>query len=155
MTQHRGRPARALAPAGPAAAVERRRTDPMAKVKAPAYPVLVCTPRRLPVEKLQRAADIARRVNPLNHPPVERLVRVMADFRPSPARIAVMTTKYWGVGGVRLTVGFLDNPPAALRRRILSHLNAWSKTANVKFTEARTDPQVRIARDGGANGGYW
>src|SRR5207302_7120379 len=35
------------------------------------------------------------------------------------------------------------------------HMNAWSKTANVKFTQSKTEPQVRIARDAGANGGYW
>src|SRR5204863_4036888 len=27
--------------------------------------------------------------------------------------------------------------------------------ANVKFVESRTDPQVRVARIGGNNGGYW
>ena len=74
---------------------------------------------------------------------------VMPAFRPTPQRIAVVTTKYWGAGGVRLTVGFLDNPPANLRRRILAHMNAWSETANVKFVEATTDPQVRIARTRG------
>jgi len=70
-------------------------------------------------------------------------------------RIAVLTTKYWGVAGVRLTVGFLDTPPADLRKRILRHMNAWSTTANVTFTESRVEPQVRIARAGGRDGGYW
>jgi hypothetical protein len=34
-------------------------------------------------------------------------------------------------------------------------MNAWAKTANVQFVETKTDPQVRIAREGGADGGYW
>ena len=47
---------------------------------------------------------------------------------------------------VRLTVGFLDNPPADLRARIVSHMNAWGAFCNVQFTETATNPQVRIAR---------
>ena len=64
-----------------------------------------------------------------------------------PNSLAVMTQKYWGPAGVRLTVGFLDNASAELRRRIISHMNAWGAWANVQFTETNTDPQVRIARD--------
>jgi hypothetical protein len=66
-----------------------------------------------------------------------------------------LTTKYWGLQGISLTAGFLDNPPADLRKRILLHMNAWAKTANVKFVETKTNPQVRIARVGGQKGGYW
>jgi hypothetical protein len=117
--------------------------------------IIVCTPKRLPRNKLIAAAEKAVEVNPVNRAPVERLASVMKGFMPTPERIAVLTTKYWGPAGVRLTVGFMDNPPANLRRRILSHMNAWSRTANVKFTETSTDPQVRIARVGGADGGYW
>lgn len=116
---------------------------------------ITCTPKALPRSKWVAAARTASQINPVNHPPVERLVRAMPGFTPSPDRIAVLTTKYWGSNGVRLTVGFLDNPPANLRKRILSHLNAWGKTANVEFVPASTDPQVRIARMGGKDGGYW
>ena len=79
----------------------------------------------------------------------------MPGFTPNPEHIAVLTTKYWHTKGVRLTVGFLDNPPPVLRKRILSHMNAWAKTANVSFVETSTDPQVRIARMDGNAGGYW
>jgi hypothetical protein len=79
----------------------------------------------------------------------------MPGFAANPLRIAVLTKKYWGAGGVKLTAGFLDNPPADLRAHILLHMNAWSKFANVLFTESRTDPDVRIARAGGQTGGYW
>jgi Astacin (Peptidase family M12A) len=116
---------------------------------------LVCLPKILPRHQWVAAARAATEINPLNHPPIERLVRVMPGFEPSPERISVLTTKYWHTDGVKLTVGFLDNPSADLRARVLQHMNAWSKTANVQFVETNTDPQVRIAREGGENGGYW
>ena len=117
--------------------------------------LMVCTPKSLPSEKLVQAAQTAVEINPLNHAPLERLTRMLPDFKLTKERIAVVTTKYWGMQGVSLTVGFLDNPPADLRKRILQHMNAWSQTANVKFVETKTDPQVRIARMGGEAGGYW
>jgi len=116
---------------------------------------LVCTPKRLPAEKLIAAAKTATTVNPLNHAQVERLSGLMPGFVSTPQHIAVMTTKYWGLQGVSLTVGFMDNPATDLRKRLLLHMNAWAKTANVKFVETATDPQVRIAREGVDNGGYW
>jgi len=116
---------------------------------------IVCLPRILPRHKWEEAARVASLVNPANHPPVERLTRVVPGFAPTKAAIAVLTTKYWRGGGVKLTVSFLDNAEAALRKRILLHMNAWNKTANVMFVESNTDPQVRIARAGGADGGYW
>ena len=111
--------------------------------------MLVCTPRRLPKDQLIAAAETAVAINPVNHPPLQRLMRVMPEFQVTRERIAVVTTKYWGSKGVSLTVGFLDNPPTALRKRILLHMNAWNKTGNVKFVETKKDPQVRIARAGG------
>jgi hypothetical protein len=117
--------------------------------------VLVCLPKILPRDRWVSAARVATDINPVNHPPIERLMRVIPQFAPSPEHIAVLTTKYWHSGGVKLTVGFLDNPPADLRARILLHMNAWSKTGNVRFTQTSGEPQVRIARAGGTNGGYW
>ncbi len=76
--------------------------------------VLVCTPKRLPLDLVVPAAATAVQVNPLNHAPVHRLTRVMPDFQITKERIAVLVTKYWGVGGVKLTVGFMDNPPKDL-----------------------------------------
>jgi hypothetical protein len=117
--------------------------------------IIVCSPKSLPASEAIAAARTAVTINPHNHPPLERLAAIMPGFRPTPARIAVLTKKYWGPQGVKLTVGFLDNPPADLRKRILQHMNAWNKTANVKFVESKTSPQVRIARMGGVDGGYW
>jgi len=125
------------------------------KQAATAKPKLTCTPKRLPTEMIVQAANVAIEINPVNRPPIERLARVMRGFRPNPQRLSVLTTKYWGAGGVELSVGFLDNPPANLRRRILSHMNAWGQTANVRFRETRRTAEVRIARMGGEDGGYW
>jgi hypothetical protein len=90
---------------------------------------LVCSPRSLPKDHWVDAARRATEVNPANYPRLERIVRLVPDFEPTPERIAVVTAKYWGLQGVRLTVGFLDNPPADLRKRILLHMNAWANGA--------------------------
>src|SRR5882762_7785979 len=116
---------------------------------------IVCTPKSLPRQQWVAAARTASEINPINHPPVERLVRVMAGFAATPEHIAVLTTKYWHTKGVRLTVRFVDDAPADLEKRIVSHMNAWAKSANVTFALSATDPQVRIARMAGENGGYW
>src|SRR5205823_135432 len=99
------------------------------------------------------AASTAARINPANAPSEQALRLVAPDVVIQPEHLAVLTAKYWGSGGVRLTVGFLDNPPADLRARILSHMNAWAAFCNVQFTEVATSPQVRIARTAGD--GYW
>jgi hypothetical protein len=118
---------------------------------------LVCLPKRLTQAQLIEAARHAIEINPMNRPPVERMAALGKKFAPTPQRIAVLTTAYWGTGGVKLTVGFLDNPESALKTRILSHMNAWNKNANVTFTltNDRDNADVRIARAGGKDGGYW
>jgi hypothetical protein len=115
--------------------------------------LIVCSPRMLPRNQWISAASNASVINPVNHPPIERLGLVMPGFQPTRERIAVLTTKYWHTAGVKLTVGFLDNPPSDLRARILLHMNAWNKTANVQFVETNINPQVRISRTAGD--GYW
>lgn len=111
--------------------------------------LVVCTPKFLPREKWLEAAENAARVNPKNLPDGTRPSDVVAA---KGDRLALDLQRYWGSGVVRLTVGFLDNPSTALRSRILLHMNAWSRTANVTFIESATDPEVRISR---AGGGYW
>jgi hypothetical protein len=114
---------------------------------------IVCLPKRLPQNLWVAAAEKASAINPLNHPPINRLMLIEKGFAPTKQSIAVLTTKYWGNKGVKLTVGFLDNPPSDLRKRIVEHMNAWDKTANVQFVQTSTDPQVRIART--PSDGYW
>ena len=111
-----------------------------------------CEIKLLPPELRVSAAQTATSINP--HNAAERRIsrEVLAEGIMQPESIAVLTSKYWGTGGVRLTVGFMDNPPADLRARLLGHMNAWSATANVQFVESATSPQVRISR---GTGGYW
>jgi hypothetical protein len=118
---------------------------------------IVCTPKSLPREKWVDAARKAVAINPANQPPSAIVARGLGGPGSPLERIAVMIAKRWHTAGVRLTVGFLDNPPADLRARIITHMNAWAKTANVQFTETKTDPQVRIARASSPPevAGYW
>ncbi len=108
-----------------------------------------CRLLQLPVEEIIPAARTATLENPAN---AARLMPAAPEDEeepappPSPMRLALMTQKYWGAGGVKLTVSFLDNPTASLRKKILEHANAWGQWANVMFTETATSGQVRIAR---------
>ena len=117
-------------------------------------PVITCSPRSLPKDQWEEAARTAIEINPVNAPRTEGL-RGFAGADDS-MKISALTAKYWHTSnGVKLKVAFLDNAPVDLRRRIVEHLNAWGKTGNVKFVQSKIDPQVRIAREGGDNGGYW
>ena len=121
-----------------------------------AHPI-VCAPKALPRKHWVKAAHRAVEVFPGSHPRLERLVGIAPQFQLTPERIAVVTSKYWSKKGIRLTVGFLDAPPRDLRARILLHMNAWAKSANVTFVTSETDPRVRIARVDSppAVAGYW
>jgi hypothetical protein len=120
--------------------------------------VIPCTPRALPPHLQHAAAAQAVRVNPANAPPRGALAAVTtlleAETPPVllPEHLAVLVGRFWGAGGVHLTVGFLEEPPADLRDRILAHANAWGACCNARFVWTRTDPQVRITRE---PGGYW
>jgi hypothetical protein len=117
------------------------------------YDAPSCSIKFLPKERQVEAANNAIAINPANAPAHALPFFAFGDAPPKPVHLAVLTAKYWGSGGVRLTVGFLDNPAADLRARILSHMNAWGEFCNVQFTETATDPEVRIARTPGD--GYW
>ncbi len=107
-----------------------------------------CVPKELPPSRSVEVVRKAAEIDPDNVPS-----GLPDDITPAEGdRLALDVRRYWGKQGVRLTVGFLDAPPAELRSRILSHMNAWSVHANVAFVESSTDPQVRIDRGGG---GYW
>jgi len=112
--------------------------------------VLVCQPKYLPSSQRVAAAKRAAAINPVNQPAA---ALVAPKFSLRPEFIAVLTTKYWGAGGVNLTVSFLDGPPKALRDRILGHMNAWARKANITFRHTARQGQVRIAREPGD--GHW
>jgi hypothetical protein len=110
-----------------------------------------CVPKALPAEQILEAAALAAEVFPANSPmtsPYAGAAAAAMDL--DPMRIAVMTTKWWGPRQRVLEVRFLDNPAASLRKRILSHLNAWD--CGVTFRETRADGQIRISR---GRGGYY
>lgn len=113
-----------------------------------------CTPKALPRRLWVAAAETASKVSPANAPmpgSVEAAARAM-DLHPE--RIAVMVSKYWGPQQRVLPVRFLDGPPATLRTRILSHMNAWAGYGGgVRFAETKAEAGVvRIARE---PDGYW
>lgn len=112
-----------------------------------------CSVKQVPERLLFKAADVATRINPVNAPVFGLSSAVGAGaVLPTPLAAAVVTAKYWGPTPRRLTVSFLDNPSAELRRRIISHLNAWTRTGCIEFVETQQNGQVRISRGGG---GYW
>jgi hypothetical protein len=111
-----------------------------------------CTVKSLPDRLKQRAADLSVNINPVNAPAYWRRSAFTAGFTPQPQFIAALTSKYWGPSPRTLTVSFMESTPADLRRRILGHMNAWTKTACISFRETGGTGQVRISREGG---GYW
>ncbi|HET7232036.1 MAG TPA: hypothetical protein VFJ16_18665 [Longimicrobium sp.] len=117
---------------------------------APGGEARVCTPVSLPRDLLVEAAQTAIAENPANAPAFGPLALV--DLAPitDPLQIAVLTAKYWGPQSRELSVSFMDTPDAALRKRILQHMNAWS--VGIRFRETRSDGQVRISR---SQPGYW
>jgi hypothetical protein len=119
---------------------------------------IVCAPRHLPRRDWPRAAANAIKHNPGNRPP-----GLEEDDLPSGSegeRLALDVTRFWGVTAAKLTVGFFDTRDAALRARILAHLNAWGRDTSVRFIESDAEPMVRIARWTAAEAapgedGYW
>lgn len=117
--------------------------------------VHTCTPKRLPEASIDGALIKAVEINLRNYSPVTRFKRLLPTHYLDRASLSILVERKWKTNGVRLTVGFLDNPEPVLRRRILAHMNAWGTSANVAFTETSGEAQVRIARGGGEDGGYW
>ena len=81
----------------------------------PPQDALVCSPKILPESAWFAAAQTAIEVNPVNQPRIDHLTMAAFNFAPEPALISVLTTKYWGAKGVKLTVKFIDNAPTDLR----------------------------------------
>jgi hypothetical protein len=120
-------------------------------------PTIVCTPRVLTPDQAVVALRRSIEVNPQNAREPRLIARSEVGRRGGGRRLAVAVDYKWPSGGVRLSVQFLDSPPADLRRRILAHMNAWSRSANVRFDETAGLGEVRIARldEPPAMAGYW
>src|ERR1700682_3257771 len=100
-----------------------------------------CTIKTLQQNEWATAAAKAIQINPANAPPVDALRAALPDTVIQPDHLALLTAKRWAATGVRLTVGFLDNPAADLRARIISHMNAWGAWSNVQFSETAVNPK--------------
>jgi hypothetical protein len=107
---------------------------------------IVCTPKSLPMNRQAEAARRSVQINPANAVQSRQVVRTPIGRRGGPRRLAIDVGRRWPVTGVKLSVQFLDGPPKDLRERILLHMNAWAKTANIAFAETRGTGDVRIAR---------
>ena len=104
-------------------------------------------PKRLAVKAARHAIGI----NPVNAPLVP--LGALGMSAPSdPLSMAVVTGKYWGPSPRTLTVSFVESTPSDLRARIVSHLNAWTRTGCITFAQTQGTGQVRISR---GPGGYW
>jgi hypothetical protein len=107
--------------------------------------MIYCRPKSLPEQR----GPSGRRSAPADAKYETTIVRrVSANGRRggSQRRIVVVNRYRWPAKGVKLSVQFLDNPSPTLRRMLLSHMNAWNKTANVTFAETNSTGQVRVAR---------
>jgi len=120
-------------------------------------PIIVCRTKSLPPARAEEAMQRAVELNPANAALSRLVKRTPVGRRGGVARLAVNVGHRWPATGVELSVQFLDDPPKALRTRIVSHLNAWRETANVRFRETRSTGQVRIARLDAPEdwAGYW
>ena len=101
----------------------------------------------LPDRLQDTAAGLASRINPVNAVFTQA---AMGDGGPDIARLAVLTSKYWGQQRRTLTVSFTEATPNDLKQRILGHMNAWS--IGVTFAPTAGIGHVRISRGGQ---GYW
>jgi hypothetical protein len=114
---------------------------------------IACTPKLLPKKLAIAAARTAVAENPVNAPLLHGPARAALRGVPlEPQHIALLTSKYWGPQQRQLTVSFMDQTPADLRDRILSHMNAWSQRCGISFAFTQGAGDVRISRGGG---GYW
>jgi hypothetical protein len=113
---------------------------------------LSCIPKSLPERLRIRAAEVSAEINPVNSPAFWRRSAFAAGLTPTPEFIAAVTTKYWGPQPRMFSVSFMETTPSDLRRRIVSHMNAWTKTGGISFAETTGVGQVRISRE---PGGFW
>jgi hypothetical protein len=119
--------------------------------------IITCRTKPLTRKRAAEAAKKALEINPANAIGQRLVMRSTVGRSGGPLRLTLDIGHRWASTGVRLTVQFLDNPPADLRKRILLHMNAWNKTANIHFIETRKTGDVRIARldRPEAFAGYW
>ena len=119
--------------------------------------LIVCRSKTLNPSQAVTALRRSVEVNPANASEQRTVVRTPIGRRGGAKRLAVVIGRKWPKSGIELSVQFLDNPSRDLRKRVLLHMNAWSKAANVRFTETSGVGQVRISRLNAPEdmAGYW
>lgn len=106
--------------------------------------IFACKTKAVPPHQAMEAARVAVDHNPANAPNVRGVAELVAESVPlGAARLALLTSKFWGPKGVNLTVSFMGTPRD--KGKLLGHMGAWGSRANVKFTEKTSGGQVRIA----------
>lgn len=120
--------------------------------EAPQASKVGCILKSVPKRLIVKAAETAMTINPVNAPVFGPVAAVAADLVMDPQRIAVLTGKYWGPTPRRLTVSFMESTLADLRTRIISHLNAWTRTGCIEVVYTQGTGQLRISR---GPGGYY
>jgi hypothetical protein len=118
---------------------------------APGGDVISCSIKLLPEDQWVPAAETAVRINPANHFSTQQFTMATGEVLP-PEHLALLVAKRWPSTGVHLTVAFIETVDAALRARIISHMNAWGAYCNATFAEVAANAQVRISL---AGSGYW
>lgn len=111
--------------------------------------MIACSPKTLPLDQIQAAAQLAWQHNPANYPMIGNIV-LMAPIVDLPNAIAMLTTKYWGPKARKLPTRFLDGGSAELKARIIAYLNRWN--CGIEFVETRGSAIIRITR---GLPGYW
>ena len=119
--------------------------------------VITCTPKQLTRTQLEFAIARAIEFNPANAAGSRIVGRTPTGRLGGRLRLTLNINYRWPVTGSKLTVRFLDSPGADLKKRILLHMNAWGKTANVEFVATSGQAQVRISRldHPDSMAGYW
>ncbi|MHA4846059.1 M12 family metallopeptidase [Flavitalea antarctica] len=111
-----------------------------------------CSIKQLPERLLRRAAETAMRINPTNAPVFEMMSAMSSEIVSDPQFLTLLVSKYWGPAPRRLAVSFMQATSANLKNRILTHMNAWTRTAGISFYQTTGTGHVRIST---GPGGYW
>ena len=113
---------------------------------------IYCSVPLIPPDELDAAAANAVTVNPENRPRPQDQPPNGTPKTEASKLLAASTTRFWGRGGVTLSVSFLDGGSQALRDRIVASMNGWSRFAKVRFVLTASGGHVRITRSGNL---YW
>ena len=116
------------------------------------HEVIPCTVKALPDSLKRDGMRTALAINPLNGIN-KQMVHTDDPNHPIASHLTVGVAKMWDASPRTLLVSFLDDASIELQDRIISHMNAWTKTCCIDFKRAEgTVGQVRISF---GNSGYW